>query len=97
MIPLYRLKNSDDIRVLNGLEMDKACKQTMAQLNLKFIRSVKNRDIDRVKAIKKYSQAVNLKQYAIHHCFNGLVGLVPRKLHSKINHCGYFYRLKPED
>ena len=43
--------------------------------------------------ITKYGKKVDLKEFAIHHRFDGLVGLVPRELHESIHHYGYFYRL----
>lgn len=94
MIPLRNLKNSDDQRVLDGFVMDEITRETMKALNLKFMRSSKNRDTDRKKAIARFGKTVNLKDYAIHHCYNGLVGLAPIEIHKSINHRGYFYRLK---
>ena len=43
--------------------------------------------------VNKYGKKVDLKEFAIHHRFDGLVGLVPRELHESIHHYGYFYRL----
>ena len=44
--------------------------------------------------ITKYGKKVDLKEFAIHHRFDGLVGLVPRELHKSVHHYGYFYRLE---
>lgn len=79
--------------MLNGLEMDKAVRETMNQLDEHCFRSTKNRDKDRAKAIAKWGSKYDLKDYAIHHRFDGLVGLVPRDLHTVIHHFGYFWRL----
>lgn len=93
MVSLYRLKNSDDLRVQNGLIMDSMTFDTMKALGLHCFRSTKNREEDYCKAVALYSQKVNLKDFAIHHTFRGLVGLVPRELHTSFAHNGYFWRL----
>ena len=72
--------------------MDKATFDTMKQLQLHCFRSTNDREQDRLKANTLYKDKVNLKDFAIHHTFRGLVGLVPRELHSAINHFGYFWR-----
>ena len=94
MIALKELKNSSDLRVLDGFLMDNLAKETMKALNLSFFRSTKNREEDREKAIAKYGDKVDLSLYAIHHTYSGLVGLAPRELHESVKHMGYFYRLK---
>ena len=90
----YEINTSDDINIIAGLEMDKQTKATMKILGLQHFRSTKNRKKDRLKAIAKYGEKVDLKEFAIHHRFDGLVGLVPRELHMSIHHYGYFYRLE---
>jgi len=94
MVALRVLRQDDDIRTQNGFLIDSIAKETMASLNLHFIRSTKDRQIDRKKAVERFSKVVDLKLYAIHHCYNGYVGLVPREIHTHISHRGYFYRLK---
>ena len=79
--------------MLNGLAIDDAVRETMKQLGLPCFRSTKNRDADRAKAIKLWGKKVNLKKFAIHHRFDGLVGLIPREPHTAIHHFGYFWRL----
>lgn len=94
MLTRKELKDDLDERTQNGFVMDEETKKTMKALNLKMFRSAKNRSLDRKKAIAKYGKKVNLSEYAIHHRFDGLVGLVPRELHKSIPHNGYFYRLE---
>ena len=89
----YEINTSDDINIIAGLEMDKQTKATMKILGLQHFRSTKDRKKDRLMAIAKYGNKVDLKEFAIHHRFDGLVGLVPRELHESIHHYGYFYRL----
>ena len=93
MLSLYALKNSDDVRTLDGLKMDALALETMKALDLKCFRSTKDRALDRQKAIGKYAEKVDLSLYAIHHTYRGLVALVPREIHSQVAHNGYFYRL----
>lgn len=93
MVSLYRLKHSKDIRVQNGLLMDSWTFDTMKQLDLHCFRSTKNRKEDRDKAIELYGDLVDLSEFAIHHTFRGLVGLVPRDAHVAKYHNGYFWRL----
>ena len=90
----YEINTSDDINIIAGLEMDKQTKVTMKILGLQHFRSTKDRKKDRLMAIAKYSNKVDLKEFAIHHRFDGLVGLVPRELHKSVHHYGYFYRLE---
>ena len=90
----YEINTSDDINIIAGLEMDKQTKATMKILGLQHFRSTKDRKKDRLMAIAKYGNKVDLKEFAIHHRFDGLVGLVPRELHESIHHYGYFYRLE---
>ena len=90
----YEINTSDDINIIAGLEMDKQTKATMKILGLQHFRSTKDRKKDRLMAIAKYGNKVDLKEFAIHHRFDGLVGLVPRELHQSIHHYGYFYRLE---
>lgn len=101
MVALRVLRQDDDMRTQDGFVIDSIAKETMRALNLKFIRSSGNklperkaRTLDRKKAVERFSKSVNLDLYAIHHCYNGLVGLVPREIHRQISHRGYFYRLK---
>ena len=89
----YEINTSDDINIIAGREMDKQTKATMKILGLQHFRSTKDRKKDRLMAIAKYGNKVDLKEFAIHHRFDGLVGLVPRELHESIHHYGYFYRL----
>ena len=89
----YEINTSDDINIIAGLEMDKQTKATMKILGLQHFRSTKDRKKDRLMAVAKYGNKVDLKEFAIHHRFDGLVGLVPRELHESIHHYGYFYRL----
>ena len=93
MIPRRVLNASTDRRIQNGIQLDKLATDTMKDLNLKGFRSTKVRHTDRKIAIDKYADKVNLKEYAIHHCFNGIVKLVPIDVHKHTNHYGYFYRL----
>lgn len=90
----YEINTSDDVNIIAGREMDKQTKATMKILGLQHFRSTKNRKKDRLKAIAKYGNKVDLKEFAIHHRFDGLVGLVPRELHKSVHHYGYFYRLE---
>ena len=89
----YQLNTSDDLDIMCGLKMDKATKECMKQLDLPRMRSTGDRKIDRTNAIKRWKDKVNLKDFAIHHCFDGLIGLVPRDLHTKVHHKGYISRL----
>ena len=89
----YEINTSDDVNIIAGREMDKQTKATMKILGLQHFRSTKDRKKDRLKAITKYRKKVDLKEFAIHHRFDGLVGLVPRELHESIHHYGYCYRL----
>ena len=89
----YEINTSDDVNIIAGREMDKQTKATMKILGLQHFRSTKDRKKDRLKAITKNRKKVDLKEFAIHHRFDGLVGLVPRELHESIHHYGYFYRL----
>ena len=89
----YEINTSDDVNIIAGREMDKQTKATMKILGLQHFRSTKDRKKDRLMAIAKYGNKVDLKEFAIHHRFDGLVGLVPRELHESIHHYGYFYRL----
>ena len=89
----YEINTSDDINIIAGLEMDKQTKATMKILGLQHFRSTKDRKKDRLMAVAKYGNKVDLKEFAIHHRFDGLVGLVPRELHKSVHHYGYFYRL----
>lgn len=93
MLSLKELKEDTDLRTQDGFLMDALAKETMKALDLKFVRSAKNRMVDRKKAVARFGKSVDLTQYAIHHCYNGLVGLVPRTIHESIKHRGYFYRL----
>lgn len=93
MVSLYALKSSDELEVMSGLAMDEATFTTMKQLDLHCFRSTKNRELDRRKAAHLYGDKVNLKEFAVHHTFRGLVGLVPRELHSSVHHFGYFWRI----
>ena len=96
MVPSYRLARSDNEFVQNGRAMDKAVRETMNQLGESCFRSTKNRGSDRAKAIAKWGKKYDLSQFAIHHRFDGLVGLVPRDLHVAIHHYGYFWRMSHE-
>ena len=78
---------------MNGLAIDDAVKVTMKQLGFPLFRSTKDRDRDRAKAIALWGNKVNLHEFAIHHRFDGLVGLIPREPHASISHFGYFWRL----
>lgn len=93
MLSRKDLKEDTNERTLNGFVIDEEAKKTMKALNLKMFRSSKDRNEDRKKAIAKYQKKVDLRKYAIHHRFDGLVGLVPIELHKSIPHNGYFYRL----
>lgn len=93
MVTLYALKHSDDYRVSNGLQMDRITFEVMKSLNLRCFRSTGNRETDRQKAAMLYRDKVNLTDYAVHHTFRGLVGLVPRQFHSSVHHFGYFWRI----
>lgn len=93
MITRYELNHSDDINIIQGIKMDKLTRETMNKLNLKCFRSSKNRYQDRKKAQQLYKNVQDLNSYAIHHMFNGLVGLVPKDIHQSTYHYGYFYRL----
>lgn len=90
----YEINTSDDINIIAGLEMDKQTKATMKILGLQHFRSTKDRKKDRKMAVAKYGNKVDLKEFAIHHRFDGLVGLVPRELHKSVHYYGYFYRLE---
>ncbi len=94
MLTRKELREENEERTDNGFFMDEETKKTMKALNLKMFRSAKNRNLDRKKAIAKYGKKVDLSKYAIHHRFDGLVGLVPRELHKSVPHNGYFYRLQ---
>ena len=96
IVPYYKLARSDNQFVQNGRDMDKAVRECMKQLNEPCFRSTKSRDGDRTKAIAKWGKKYDLSQFAIHHRFDGLVGLVPRDLHVAIHHYGYFWRLAHE-
>ena len=72
--------------------MDQATFETMKQLNLHCFRTTQNRSLDRKKAYSLYHDKVNMDDFAVHHTFRGLVGLVPRKLHIAVHHVGYFWR-----
>ena len=101
MVALRVLRQEDNLDTQYGFEIDRIAKETMQALNLKFIRSSGNklpekqaRAVDYRKAKKRFSKVVDMKLYAVHHCYNGLVGLVPKDIHSHVSHNGYFYRLK---
>lgn len=94
MMTRYEINSSADLNIQNGLLMDRITDETMKALNLKHFRSMKDRKADRKKAIEKWSNKVDLSLYAIHHRFDGLVGLAPREIHQKVHHVGYFYRLE---
>jgi len=94
MVDKYHLINSDDLQVMDGLKMDDLTLSIMSELNLKCIRSQRNRRKDRQKAVRLWRDRVNLREYAIHHMMDGRIGLVPREIHSKVHHKGYFWRIK---
>jgi len=97
MVSRYALKTSNDLQIMDGLAMDKLTLSTMQELGLKCIRSKKDRPIDRRNAVKRWGDAVNLKDYAVHHMFDGRIGLAPIEIHRAIHHKGYFWRLKHTD
>ena len=104
MLSYYELTHDDDEMTLNGLFIDQQLVATMKALGLKRFRScaknVDNEQLarakDRAKAKKLYGNKVDLSEYRIHHSFNGLVGLVPKDLHTALKHNGYFWRLSFE-
>ena len=100
MLSYYELHTSTEEKVLNGFVIDEQKNSTMKALGLKQFRSCGKkynekyaRKKDREKAKKLWGDKVDLSQYRIHHGFNGLVGLVPKDLHTAITHYGYFWRL----
>ena len=93
MMSRYELVNSDNLYILNCLELDRITITVMKSLNLKCFRSLKNRTKDRRKAIEKYGDLPEFNEYRVHHMMNGLVGLCPKDFHS-LPHYGYFYRLR---
>lgn len=101
MVRLDKLRKDKTKATANGFIMDEITRQTMKELGFQFIRSCgknepnvkKARRIDRKKAIERFGKKVDLSLYAIHHCYNGLVGLAPREVHTSMHHNGYFYRL----
>lgn len=101
MVSLRVLRQDDSFRTQDGFIIDDIAKETMKALNLHFIRSSGNklpkdkaRALDRKKAKERFGKVVDMNLYAIHHCYNGLVGLVPIEIHRAIAHNGYFYRLE---
>ena len=76
-----------------SVEIDRATRETMKQLHLRMFRSSGDRAKDRRKAEKRFSKELISKGFEIHHCMNGLVGLIPAELHRGIPHVGFIKRL----